>query len=91
MSDRTKRLLFDWLVIVETLTLVVLLVNLVTVHDDRVTSTVGPIHGLLYVAVIIAVLLVPGLSNATRMIAAIPAVGAPWAAWRMRREPVVEA
>ena len=91
MSVRARQRLFDWLVIVETATLVVLLVNLLTAHDEGVTSTVGPIHGLLYVAVIIVALLLPGLSNRTRLIAAIPAIGAPWAAWLLRREPAAAA
>jgi hypothetical protein len=91
VSAQTRRRLFDWLVVVETVTLVVLLVNLMTAHHEGLTSTVGPIHGLLYVAVIIVALLMPGLSNRTRLIAAIPAIGAPWAARLMRREPVAAA
>jgi hypothetical protein len=85
MSERALRRLFDWLVIVETVTLIVLLVNLVTAHNEGVTGSVGPIHGILYVAVIIVALLIPGLSNRIRLVAAIPAVGAPLAAWMMRR------
>lgn len=79
------RRLFDWLVIVETVTLVVLLVNIVTAHDEGITGSVGPVHGLLYVAVIIVALLIPKLPNRIRLVAAIPAIGAPLAAWMMRR------
>lgn len=85
MSGPTLRRVFDWLTIVETVTLLVLLVNLVTSHDEGVTATVGPIHGILYIATIIVAMLIPGLSNRTRLIAVIPAIGAPLAAWMMHR------
>lgn len=76
---------FYWLTIAETVTLIVLLVNLVTAHNTGLTSTVGPIHGLLYITVIIVALLIPKLPNRIRLIAAIPAIGAPLAAWLMHR------
>ena len=85
VSARPLRLTFDWLTIAETVTLIVLLVNLVAGHDKGLTSTVGPIHGILYITVIIVALLIPKLPNRIRLIAAIPAIGAPLAAWLMRR------
>lgn len=85
MSGPTLRRVFDWLTIIETVTLLVLLVNLVASHDEGVTATVGPIHGILYIATIIVAMLIPGLSNRTRLIAVIPAIGAPLAAWMMHR------
>jgi Domain of unknown function (DUF3817) len=85
MSAAGLRRLFDWLAIAETGTLLVLLVNLVTSHNDGVTSSVGPVHGMFYIAVVIVVLLIPKLSNRIRLIAAIPAIGAPLAWWLMRR------
>lgn len=85
MSAASLRRLFDWLAVAETLTLVVLLVNLATSHNEAVTSTVGPIHGIFYITVIIVVLLIPQLSNRIRLVAAIPAIGAPLAVWTMRR------
>ncbi len=85
MSAAKLRRLFDWLAVAETLTLIVLLVNLATSHAKGVTSTVGPIHGILYITVIIVALLIPQLPNRIRLVAAIPAVGAPLAAWLMRR------
>lgn len=85
MSAASLRRLFDWLAVAETLTLVVLLVNLATSHNEAVTSTAGPIHGIFYITVIIVALLIPQLSNRIRLVAAIPAIGAPLAVWTMRR------
>ena len=85
MSPEKLHRLFDWLTVVETVTLIALLVNLVTSHNEGVTSTVGPIHGIFYIGVVIVALLIPGLSNRIRLVAAIPAIGAPLAAWMMRR------
>ena len=85
MSGPQLRRLFDWLTVAETLTLIVLLVNLATSHTKGVTSTVGPIHGIFYVTVIIVALLIPQLPNRIRLVAAIPAIGAPLAVWLMRR------
>ena len=85
MSGASLRRVFDWLTIVETVTLIVLLVNLLTAHDEDVTATVGPIHGVLYIGTIIVAMLIPRLSNRIRLIAVIPAIGAPLAAWMMRR------
>ena len=84
MSPHALRRLFDWLVVAETLTLVILLVNLVTSHNTGVTSSVGPIHGVFYITVIIVALLIPKLPYHIRLVAAIPALGAPLAAWLMR-------
>ncbi|MFG1947146.1 DUF3817 domain-containing protein [Nonomuraea sp. NPDC048826] len=55
--------------VAEALTLAVLLVNLVTVHAETITSLVGPLHGAAYVLVICAA--APG----ARMLACIPVVG----------------
>ena len=85
MSGATLRRVFDWLTIIETVTLIVLIVNLMASHDEGVTATVGPIHGILYIATIIVAMLIPQLSNRIRLIAVIPAIGAPLAALMMRR------
>lgn len=58
----------------EIVTLVVLLANLVTVHQPAVSSAIGPVHGCAYLFVVI---LTVRLSRATRTRAAalIPGVG----------------
>lgn len=88
MNERTLRRIFDLLAVAETLTLIVLLVNMATSHNKGVTSSVGPLHGAFYLAVIIVALLIPRLSNRIRLVAAIPAIGAPLAVWMMRRQEI---
>lgn len=85
MSASKLHRLFDWLTLAETVTLIVLLVNLATSHNEGVTSSVGPIHGMFYIGVVVVALLIPKLPNRIRAIAVIPAIGAPIAWWMMRR------
>lgn len=59
---------------VETASLLVLLVNLMTVHLRVVTSLAGPLHGLAWLATIAVALLAP-LSRGTRWMAVLPGVG----------------
>lgn len=74
---------------VETVTLVVLLVNIVTVHSELVTGTVGPLHGGLYVlcsAAVLAIRWVRGWSWLTVALGLLPAVGAVIALEVLRRD-----
>jgi hypothetical protein len=59
---------------VETLTLVVLITNRLTVHAEPVTSVVGPLHGFAYLAVIATGLLAP-LPRRSRLLTLVPAIG----------------
>lgn len=59
---------------VELVSLVVLLVNLATVHLPAVASLVGPVHGCAYLFVIGATLALTR-STPARLLAAVPAVG----------------
>lgn len=61
--------------IVEAVSLVVLLVNLATVHLSGVAALVGPIHGTAYLAGI-ALAWSAALPVRARFLACIPAVGA---------------
>lgn len=73
----------------ETATLVVLLVNIVTVHSELVTSTVGPLHGALYLlcsAAVVAARWVRGWSWWLVLVGLLPAVGAVIALEKLRRE-----
>jgi len=75
----------------ETATLVVLLVNIVTVHAESVTGTVGPLHGGLYVLCSLAVVTmrwVRGWSWVTVVLGLLPAVGAIVALELLRRDLV---
>lgn len=73
----------------ETATLVVLLLNIVTVHADTVTSTVGPLHGGLYLlccAAALAMRWVRGWSWLVVALSLLPAVGALVALEALRRD-----
>jgi hypothetical protein len=60
---------------VELVTLLVLLVNLATVHWPAVSSTLGPTHGCAYLYVIIATLREATATGRTKLIAFIPGIG----------------
>src|SRR3954453_8308751 len=61
----------------EAVTLLVLLLNLATVHEPRVAGVVGPVHGAAYLTAIVAVLLHDVAPRATRWWGAFPGGGAP--------------
>lgn len=73
----------------ETVTLVVLLVNIVTVHAEWVTASVGPLHGGLYLlccAAVVAMRWVRGWSWLVVALGLLPAVGALIALEALRRD-----
>ena len=73
----------------ETATLVILLVNIATVHDQLVTSAVGRLHGGLYVACGAACVAARWLRRWSWPLVALtllPAVGPVIALERLRRE-----
>jgi len=61
---------------VEALSLTLLLLNLVTVHTEVITSLGGPVHGMAYLTTILVVRLTPALAvpGATAR-AFVPGVG----------------
>lgn len=78
----------------ETVTLVVLLVNVVTVHAELVTGTVGPLHGGLYLlcsAAVVGMRWVRGWSWLVVALGLLPAVGALVALEALRRDRRAEA
>jgi hypothetical protein len=72
--------------LVEALTLIALLVNLVTVHWRPVTALGGPLHGTAYLAVIAVVLLLPGAPRAAKLLVLVPGIGG-WLALRALPSP----
>jgi hypothetical protein len=72
--------------LVETVSLVVLLTNLATVHVPQVASVMGPVHGFAYLATIATAFLLP-LGTRTRLLTLVPAVGGLLALARARRSP----
>jgi hypothetical protein len=74
------------MVVVESLTIAVLLLNLATVHVEAVAGIVGPVHGTAYLVVIALVLSHHGASRRARWLAVIPVVGG-WLALRELGSP----
>ena len=71
--------------VVEAVSLVVLLVNRVSVHLPAVTSSVGPLHGFAYLATIATAFLAP-LATRTRLLTLVPGVGGLLALRRARTD-----
>ncbi|MBB2912474.1 hypothetical protein FHS43_003757 [Streptosporangium becharense] len=60
---------------VEAVTLVVLLLNVATVHIQQITSLMGPLHGCAYIFVVAAVLRQPGADGVAKALALVPGAG----------------
>ena len=73
MTDSLRT--FRIVAVVEALTLVVLLVNLVTVHLDGLAAAIGPVHGSAYL-IGIALAWSARLPARARLLTLVPGVGA---------------
>ena len=72
--------------ILEMISILGLLANLLTVHDERVVGALGPVHGALYLAVAVTALMGRNLALRTRAFAVIPLFSGPLTALRVREE-----
>jgi hypothetical protein len=70
----------------ELVSVLVLLGNLVTVHDEAVAAALGPLHGALYLAVAVTALLGRGLTTRTRVFALIPLLSGPLTIYQVKHE-----
>lgn len=70
--------------VLELVSLVVILTNRFTVHSPAITSSGGPIHGLLYASTILLALLLP-FPRSAKWLSAVPGFGGLLAVWRARR------
>ncbi|MEC3917903.1 hypothetical protein [Nocardia sp. CDC160] len=61
--------------IIETLSLVVLLLNLITVHWPMVSTLIGPVHGCAYIVVIMLAFRLPETRPGVKALALLPVVG----------------
>lgn len=68
----------------ELVSLVVILTNRFTVHSPAVTSSGGPVHGLLYVSTILFALVLP-FPRSAKWLAVVPGIGGILALSRARR------
>ncbi|SDE13339.1 hypothetical protein [Glycomyces harbinensis] len=60
---------------VELATLVLMLLNLATVHHPAITGVLGPVHGLVYTGTVIAAALLMNGRHRIWLLALIPGVG----------------
>jgi hypothetical protein len=60
---------------VETVTVLLLFGNLLTVHASGVAALAGPVHGMAYLTVIVLAVSTPGLSTRAKWLSAVPLVG----------------
>ena len=60
---------------VELVSVLVLFGNLATVHDEAVASAVGPLHGMVYLAVVVTALAVARWRHRVWLLGLVPAVG----------------
>lgn len=74
-STRPSRRVFRVVAAVEAITLLILLVNLVTVHISGVAAAVGPVHGSAYL-IAIALALSGPFSRRARTLTFVPGIGA---------------
>lgn len=74
--------------VVEAVSLLVLLVNLATVHLGPITSVTGPVHGTAYLIAIGSALLLPAASRTARLLALVPGIGGALALRWIARHPV---
>lgn len=72
---------------VELATLVLMLGNIVTVHQPEVSQVLGPVHGLAYTATVIAAALVMSGRHRIWLLALIPGIGGLLAARAADRQP----
>jgi hypothetical protein len=70
----------------ELISVLVLLGNLATVHDPAVTRILGPLHGALYLTVVVTAMLGRGLAMRTRIGALVPVLSGPLTMVNVRRE-----
>ncbi|GAF46553.1 DUF3817 domain-containing protein [Rhodococcus wratislaviensis] len=73
--------------VLETVSVLALMINLATVHDTALADVLGPIHGALYLAVAVTALLGRGLTTWTRIGALVPVLSGPLTMVNLRQEP----
>jgi hypothetical protein len=83
--SRHTRLTLTVLAAGELLTLGVLLLNLWTAHLRPVTQVMGPVHGAVYLGVVVIVLMAPGLRVRDRVLGCLPVIGGTLALRAARR------
>jgi len=73
------------LAMLELASLTALLVNLFTVHLRPITQMTGPLHGVVYLTIVVIMIFAPGFRRLDRFLGVIPIVGGALAVTRMIR------
>lgn len=73
--------------VLEPVTLVLLLGNLATVHSAGVADVLGPLHGAVYLTVVLCLLLIEGAPTRARLLALVPGIGGLLAQHRLAGAP----
>ncbi|WP_051061776.1 hypothetical protein [Nocardiopsis chromatogenes] len=60
---------------IEFASLLIMLANLATVHDETVSSLMGPVHGCAYLFVVVGVWAFGRTGTAARVLALVPGIG----------------
>ncbi len=71
-------------------TLLVLLLNVATVHVPVVATILGPLHGCAYAAAIVGTAMRTGPISLPTLLSVVPGVGSSFAVALLRRRPVGE-
>ena len=74
-DGRTLHRVLRGAAVLEPVTLLVLLGNLATVHSTAVADVLGPLHGAVYLTVVVCLLLVEGAPTRARLLALVPGIG----------------
>lgn len=77
-SPTPSRLVVVLLAVLATLelaTLAVLLINLFTIHARPITQAMGPIHGAVYLVIVVIMIFAPGFRVVDRVLGCIPVIG----------------
>ncbi|GAA1813281.1 hypothetical protein [Nesterenkonia flava] len=70
-----------WLGVAEMVTLALMLVNIITVHEPLISSLLGPSHGLAYTGTVIAGILAAQGRHRVWVLSLLPGIGG-WLAYR---------
>lgn len=69
------RIALGIMTILETGTLAILLINLAAIHDPTTARLIGPVHGAVYLVLVMTMLFAPDLRWQLRVLGLIPVLG----------------
>ena len=85
--SRPVLVLLAVLAVLELATLAVLLINLFTIHARPITQAMGPLHGAVYLVIVVIMIFAPGFRMLDRVLGCIPIIGGTISLARVVRRP----